>query len=110
MKKFLILVFITSLVLGQIPSKYGNSVMEHRAKMDALMDVTDRKYADHNGNRVLCRIYNYGMIGDLSNNVSGVYPYGTSHSYFYEFTPVIAASVVDENGYRVHIILMGQKD
>ena len=109
MKKFLILVFITSLVLGQIPSKYGNSVMEHRAKMDALMDVTDRKYADHNGNRVLCRIYNYGMIGDLSNNVSGVYPYGTSHSYFYEFTPVIAASVVDENGYRVHIISDGPK-
>ncbi len=77
--------------------------------MDALMDVTDRKYADHNGNRVLCRIYNYGMIGDLSNNVSGVYPYGTSHSYFYEFTPVIAASVVDENGYRVHIISDGPK-
>ena len=109
MKKFLILVFITSLVLGQIPSKYGNSVMEHRAKMDALMDVTDRKYADHNGNRVLCRIYNYGMIGDLSNNVSGVYPYGTSHSYFYEFTPVIAASVIDENGYRVHIVSDGPK-
>ena len=109
MKKFLIIVFIMSLVLGQIPSKYGNSVMEHRAKMDALMDVTDRKYADHNGNRVLCRIYNYGMIGDLSNNVSGVYPYGTSHSYFYEFTPIIAASVVDENGYRVHIVSDGTK-
>ena len=109
MKKFLIIVSILSVALGQVPSKYGNSVMEHRAKMDALMDVTDRKYADHNGNRVLCRIYNYGMIGDLSNNVSGVYPYGTSHSYFYEFTPVIAASVVDENGYRVHIISDGPK-
>ena len=109
MKKFLIIVSILSVALGQVPSKYGNSVMEHRAKMDALMDVTDRKYADHNGNRVLCRIYNYGMIGDLSNNVSGVYPYGTSHSYFYEFTPVIAASVIDENGYRVHIVSDGPK-
>lgn len=109
MKKFLIIISILSVVLGQIPSKYGNSVMEHRAKMDALMDVTDRKYADHNGNRVLCRVYNYGMIGDLSNNVSGVYPYGTSHSYFYEFTPVIAASVIDENGYRVHIVSDGPK-
>jgi len=105
----LIIVSILSVALGQVPSKYGNSVMEHRAKMDALMDVTDRKYADHNGNRVLCRIYNYGMIGDLSNNVSGVYPYGTSHSYFYEFTPVIAASVIDENGYRVHIVSDGPK-
>ncbi|MAD51274.1 MAG: hypothetical protein QF847_06990 [Candidatus Marinimicrobia bacterium] len=109
MKKFLIIVSILSVALGQVPTKYGNSVMEHRAKMDALMDVTDRKYADHNGNRVLCRIYNYGMIGDLSNNVSGVYPYGTSHSYFYEFTPVIAASVIDENGYRVHIVSDGPK-
>ena len=105
----MIIVSILSVALGQVPSKYGNSVMEHRAKMDALMDVTDRKYADHNGNRVLCRIYNYGMIGDLSNNVSGVYPYGTSHSYFYEFTPVIAASVIDENGYRVHIVSDGPK-
>jgi len=47
MKKFLIIVSILSVALGQVPSKYGNSVMEHRAKMDALMDVTDRKYADH---------------------------------------------------------------
>ena len=96
-------------VFGQIPSKYGNSVMEHRARLNEILDVTDRKYADHNGNRVLCRVYNYGMIGDLSTNVSGIYPYGTSHSYFYEFSPIIAASVIDENGYRVHIVSDGTK-
>ena len=96
-------------VFGQIPSKYGNSVMEHRARLNDILDVTDRKYADHNGNRVLCRVYNYGMIGDLSTNVSGIYPYGTSHSYFYEFSPIIAASVIDENGYRVHIVSDGTK-
>ena len=98
-----------NIVFGQIPSKYGNSVMEHRARLNDILDVTDRKYADHNGNRVLCRVYNYGMIGDLSTNVSGVYPYGTSHSYFYEFSPIIAASVIDENGYRVHIVSDGTK-
>jgi len=110
MKRFTILLLITGLSAQlPVPSKYGSGVSDHRQRYSELMDVTDRKYADHNGNRVLCRIYNYGMIGDLSNNVSGVYPYGTSHSYFYEFSPVIAASVIDESGNRVHIISDGTK-
>ncbi len=91
-------------VFGQAISKYSSDVIDKRNK---LMDVTDRKYADHNGNRVLCRIYNFGGIGDLSSNVSGIYPFGSGHSYFYEFTPVIAASVIDENGNRVHIVSDG---
>lgn len=110
MKK-IIQIFLIGVLFGQlpVPSKYGNGVLEHRERLNELMDVTDRKYADHNGNRVLNRIYNYGMIGDLSNNVSGIYPYGSSHSYFYEFSPIVAASVVDVNGHRVHIVTDGTK-
>ncbi|MBT3501775.1 MAG: hypothetical protein HOB40_08330 [Candidatus Marinimicrobia bacterium] len=72
-----------------------------------VMSNIDRKYGDHSGNRVLCRFYNYGGIGDLSNSFSGVYPIGSGHAYFYEFTPVIAASVIDENGNRKHIVSDG---
>ena len=67
----------------------------------------DRKYGDHSGNRVFCRFYNFGGIGDAGNSFSGVYPIGSAHSYFYEFTPVVAASVLDTNGYRKHIVSDG---
>ena len=56
---------------------------------------------------MLCRFYNHGGIGDLSNSFSGVYPIGSGHAYFYEFTPVIAASVIDTNGNRKHIVSDG---
>ncbi len=107
MRNFISILCFCNIVFGQALPKYGNAIIERSNKLNDMMDVTDRKYADHNGNRVLCRIYNFGGIGALSNNVSGVYPIGTSHSYFYEFTPVIAASVIDENGYRVHIVSDG---
>ena len=69
--------------------------------------VIDRKYGDHAGNRILCRFYNFGGIGDTGGPFSGIYPIGSGNSYFYEFTPVIAASVVDSNGDRVHIVSDG---
>ena len=67
----------------------------------------DRKDGVHSGNRVLTRIYNHGAIGDLSSSFSGVYPIGSGHAYIFEFSPVIAASVVDANGFRKHIISDG---
>ena len=74
----------------------------HQRTADPLevMGREDRKYGDHSGNRVLCRIYNHGSIGDQSSSFSGVYPIGSGHSYIWEFSPVIAASVVDINGNR----------
>ena len=63
----------------------------------------DRKYGDQSGNRVLCRFYNQGSIGDQSSSFSGVYPIGSGHAYIWEFSPVVAASVVDVNGNRKHI-------
>ena len=59
------------------------------------MGREDRKDGVHSGNRVLTRIYNHGAIGDLSSAFSGVYPIGSGHAYIFEFSPVIAASVVD---------------
>ena len=62
--------------------------------------VIDRKYADHTGNRIMNRFYNFGGIGDGGGQFSGIYPIGSGNSYFYEFTPVIAASVIDSSGNR----------
>ena len=53
------------------------------------------------------RLSIFGGIGDAGGSLSGVYPYGSGHSYFYEFTPVVAASVIDTNGNRVHIVSDG---
>ena len=50
------------------------------------------------------RFYNFGGIGDGGGQFSGIYPIGSGNSYFYEFTPVIAASVVDSSGNRKHIV------
>ena len=72
-----------------------------------IMGREDRKDGVHSGNRVLTRIYNHGAIGDLSSSFSGVYPIGSGHAYIFEFSPVIAASVVDANGFRKHIISDG---
>ena len=85
MKKFIFILLLLNFVFGQAISKYGNAVFDKRNKLNESLDVTDRKFADHNGNRVLCRIYNFGGIGDLSSNVSGIYPFGSGHSYFYDF-------------------------
>jgi hypothetical protein len=71
---------------------------------------TDRKFSVHNGNKILTRFYNYGGIGDWTitgRYDSGIYPTGSGRSYIAEFTPVIAASVVDTNGRRVHIVSDG---
>jgi len=86
------------------PSKRSFDREAHAAK---IMGREDRKYGDHSGNRVLCRFYNHGSIGDQSSSFSGVYPIGSGHSYIWEFSPVIAASVLDTNGFRKHIVSDG---
>ena len=43
----------------------------------------------------------------MSSSFSGVYPIGSGHAYIFEFSPIIAASVVDANGFRKHIISDG---
>ena len=106
MKKlfYISLYILTPLCSNDYPEKRF-----HQRTADPLevMGREDRKYGDHSGNRVLCRIYNHGSIGDQSSSFSGVYPIGSGHSYIWEFSPVIAASVVDINGNRKHIVSDG---
>ena len=53
------------------------------------------------------RFYNFGGIGDGGGQFSGIYHIESGNSYFYEFTPVIAASVIDSSGNRKHIVSDG---
>ena len=80
---------------------------DHPPKIEKIAGREDRKYGDHSGNRVLCRFYNHGSIGDQSSSFSGVYPIGSGHSYIWEFSPIVAASVLDTNGNRKHIVSDG---
>ena len=104
------LLFLSHFVLFSVGISDDDSMEKYRAGTHSAAKVLssiDRKYGDHSGNRVLCRFYNHGAIGDLSSSFSGVYPIGTGHSYFYEFSPVVAASVLDANGNRKHIVSDG---
>ena len=83
--------------------KYKNS----NRSIGKITASIDRKYGDHSGNRVLTRIGNWGGIGDAGSSFSGVYPIGSGYAYFYEFTPVVAASIVDTNGIRRHLVSDG---
>ena len=101
----LTLLLSLSLIMSQdYPKKKFYKREKNAAK---IMGRDDRKFGDHSGNRVLCRFYNHGSIGDQSSSFSGVYPIGSGHSYIWEFSPVVAASVVDTNGFRRHIVSDG---
>jgi hypothetical protein len=106
-KKRIILIITCIYSLGISEVDPAKKYQDRENSVAKATSNIDRKYGDHSGNRVLCRFYNYGGIGDLSNSFSGVYPIGSGHAYFYEFTPVIAASVIDTNGNRKHIISDG---
>jgi len=102
-----ILVYCLSFSFG-----LSNDYPEKRYQSSAMIpaDIAgrdDRKYADQSGNRVLCRFYNQGSIGDQSSSFSGVYPIGSGHAYIWEFSPIVAASIIDTNGNRKRIISDG---
>ena len=101
---FLHTLFFTLLFSENYPKKKLFNKTNSVAK---TLGREDRKYGDHSGNRVLCRFYNFGSIGDQSSSFSGVYPIGSGHSYIWEFSPIIAASVLDTNGNRKHIVSDG---
>ncbi len=101
---YLYIILVTCVLSDSYPKK---RLYERESNPLEVMGREDRKYGDHSGNRVLCRIYNHGSIGDQSSSFSGVYPIGSGHSYIWEFSPVIAASVVDINGNRKHIVSDG---
>ena len=108
MKKYTILL-LCFVLLSELYSNVNQKKMYYD-RLNSPHDIAgreDRKDGVHSGNRVLTRIYNHGAIGDQSSSFSGVYPIGSGHAYIYEFSPVIAASVLDTNGNRKHIISDG---
>ena len=108
MEKYLyILLYCFSLSVG-LTNNYPEKKYHNGTRSSGkILGRDDRKYADQSGNRVLCRIYNHGSIGDQSSSFSGVYPIGSGHAYIWEFSPIIAASVIDTNGNRKHIVSDG---
>ena len=64
--RLFIIIFLFSLLISQQPDKNLEGV-ESRAKS---LDVTDRKYGDHNGNRIFNRFYNFGGIGDAGGSLT----------------------------------------
>jgi len=78
-----------------------------------VMDRVDRKHGIFNANKIYTIFYNFGGIGGGGEGgriQSGIYPKGSGHSYFYEFTPIIAAEVKDANGNIRHIVSDGLID
>ena len=80
-KRFIIIIFYF------LAYDYSNSenypkkkLFNNRSAPAKILGREDRKYGDHSGNRVLCRFYNFGSIGDQSSSFSGVYPIGSGHS------------------------------
>ena len=98
------LFFLSIILSADFPDK---TQLMRKNSVAKTIGREDRKDGVHSGNRVLTRIYNHGAIGDLSSSFSGVYPIGSGHAYIFEFSPIIAASVVDANGFRKHIISDG---
>ncbi len=109
----LFLCLLVPLAAAQPGSRTKADVLRKSARQGEYafaMDRSDRKYSVHNGNKILTRFYNFGGIGDwtISGRYdSGIYPIGSGRSYIAEFTPVIAASVIDTNGQRIHIVSDG---
>ena len=98
MKKYFILFLFLPLMAGDYPKKpvkNQNPLLRTTAKPAANID---RKYGDHSGNRALCRFFNFGGIGDAGGSFSGIYPIGSGQAFLFEFTPEVAASVVDSAG------------
>ena len=107
MKKYLLFYFFQILFAKSYPEKPVRSSSSLFKTVARSVANIDRKYGDHSGNRVLCRFYNFGGIGDAGGSFSGIYPIGSGIDYLFEFTPVVAASVIDTAGYRRHIVSDG---
>ena len=80
MKNQLFFILLFSILFPDGLKKNGVSHQALTKKAGKTAAVTDRKYADHSGNRVLCRFYNFGAIGDAGGPFSGVYPIGSGNS------------------------------
>jgi len=102
---FIILLLIAVNLFAAGPYKDNNM-----NKLNKIAGPEDRKYNIHDGNKILTIFFNYGDIGEwqgVSRIRSGIYPKGSGHSYFAEFSPIVGGEVTDANGNVIHIFTDG---
>lgn len=77
----------------------GEKSAKARPKLRKVIGREHRKEGIHDGNNVLTIFFNYGDIGnwwgDSDRLQSGIWPKGSGHSYFAEFTPFVGAELRD---------------
>ena len=87
---------------ASMPSLHKMAAREHR------------KEGIHDGNNILTIFFNYGCIGnwfaDSDRLSSGIWPKGSGHSYFAEFTPFVGAETRDRSGTITRIFSDGIGD
>ncbi|KPL14169.1 MAG: hypothetical protein AMS23_00825 [Bacteroides sp. SM1_62] len=93
----------------------GGSKKENASiKLRKTLGREHRKEGIHDGNNVLTIFFNYGDIGnwwgDADRLQTGIYPKGSGHSYFAEFTPFVGAEVRDRYNITRHIFSDGLGD
>ena len=100
----ILFVFLCGLAISA--DKAQNKSTAVPASLSKILDYEDRKMGIHNGNRIYTIFYNYGGIGNWTSGMrvqSGVYPKGSGHSYFAEFTPLVDTGVRTVRGDSIHI-------
>ncbi len=76
-------------------------------KFKKVKAYADRKSLIMNGNKITTIIYNYGAIGAGGNFNRRLNVIWNNLPYLFEFSPLVAASVVDTNKRIVHVVSDG---
>lgn len=105
----LLIIFLTSM-----PGFAADGKVSGKSSLSKTLGHEHRKRGIHDGNNILTVFFNYGCIGnwfeDSERLEAGIFPKGSGHSYFAEFTPFIGAEVTDRMGHKRRIISDGVGD
>lgn len=98
-RRFIILFLLFFLIVPIFSAGDKNEAIKQFRKIKGR---EHRKEGIHDGNNILTVFYNYGCIGqwwiDSNRLTAGIFPKGSGHSYFAEFTPMVGATVYDSFG------------
>jgi len=84
-----------------------NSKAKDNFDLRKIKAYADRKSLIMNGNKITTIIYNYGAIGAGGNFNRRLNAIWNNLPHIFEFSPLVAASVVDTNNRRIHIVSDG---
>ncbi|CUU04955.1 hypothetical protein JGI3_01035 [Candidatus Kryptobacter tengchongensis] len=88
-------------------SEVKNFKASDNFELEKVKAYADRKSLIMNGNKITTIIYNYGAIGAGANFNRRLNVIWNNLPHIYEFSPLVAASVVDTNNRRIHIVSDG---